>query len=202
MNRLSRYVLATIVVACLLALILGFFPRIELKSEHEHKGDQNLGLEHEVETLERSTDLTADEVYDLYVGPEAPQFEKKRPPSEIDFPILILTDPKPKVTVSTPSKQPLVRIPPTFPPRFSQGNHSGYCTVRFDVSPQGQPINIETPICTSDLLKEPTIKFVQKWKYRPKIKEGQPVERLGIETKIRFDLQEENGILLPLPEGY
>jgi len=162
MNRLSRYGLATIAVACLLALILGFFPRIELKSEHEHKGDQNLGLEHE-------TDLTADEVYDLYVGPEAPQLEKKRPPSEIDFPILILTDPKPKVTVSTPSKQALVRIPPTFPPRFLQGNHSGYCTVRFDVSPQGQPINIETLICTSDLLKEPTIKSVQKWKYAPKV---------------------------------
>ena len=52
MNQLSRYGFAAIVVACLLALIIGLFPGIELKSGFG--SDQNLSLEHDVEALERS----------------------------------------------------------------------------------------------------------------------------------------------------
>ena len=107
-----------------------------------------------------------------------------------------------KITVSDRDAQPLVRIPPSFPPRFSQGNNSGFCTVRFDVSPEGQPFNVQTVVCTSNQLKSATVKSVQKWKYNPKIVDGRAVARSGVESKIRFDLQDERGRKLPLPSGY
>jgi len=107
-----------------------------------------------------------------------------------------------KITVSDRDAQPLVRIPPSFPPRFSQGNNSGYCTVRFDVSPEGQPFNVETIVCTSNQIKSATIKSVQKWKYNPKIVDGRAVSRSGVESKIRFDLSDERGRKLPLPSGF
>lgn len=97
---------------------------------------------------------------------------------------------------------PLVRIPPVFPNRFLQGNVSGYCKVRFDISPEGQPFNVETTLCTNKGLRTSTVKSVQKWKYAPKIQNGKPVSRSGLETTIRFDLRGERGELLPLPSGY
>ncbi len=107
-----------------------------------------------------------------------------------------------KITVSDRDAQPLVRIPPIFPPRFLQGDNSGYCKVRFDVSPEGQPFNVQTTTCTSRQLEGATKKSVQKWKYNPKIVDGRPVSRSGVESTIRFDLQDERGRKLPLPSGY
>ena len=175
MNQLSRYGFAAIVVACLLALIIGLFPGIELKSGLG--SDQSLSLEHDVETQERSTDLTSEDIYDLYVGPEAPTRDVKKPP--------------PPGWPQSP-----------FPPRFTQGNYSGYCTVRFDVTSEGQTYNIETLKCSSDQLESATIKSVKKWKYSPKVVDGKAVTRTGIESKISFDIVDENGKKLPLPDGY
>ena len=97
---------------------------------------------------------------------------------------------------------PLVRIPPVFPNRFMQGDASGYCRVQFDVSPEGQPFNVTATMCTNRQLKSPTVKSVQKWKYAPKIQDGRPVSRAGLETTIRFDLRDERGAVLPVPSGY
>jgi len=107
-----------------------------------------------------------------------------------------------KIAVSDRDAQPLVRIPPIFPPRFLQGDNSGFCKVRFDVSPEGQPFNVETTLCTSSQLKSATIKSVQKWKYNPKIVDGRSVSRSGVESTIRFDLSDERGRTLPMPSGY
>lgn len=97
---------------------------------------------------------------------------------------------------------PLVRIPPVFPNRFLQGDSSGYCRVQFDVSPEGQPFNVRATLCTNKQLKSATVKSVQKWKYAPKIQDGRPVSRAGLETTIRFDLRDERGEVLPVPNGY
>lgn len=107
-----------------------------------------------------------------------------------------------KIAVSDRDAQPLVRIPPVFPPRFMQGNNSGYCRMRFDVSPEGQPFNVVAATCTSSQLERASVKNVQKWKYNPKIVDGRPVSRSGVETKIQFDLEDERGDKLPLPSGY
>jgi len=97
---------------------------------------------------------------------------------------------------------PQVRIPPIFPSRFLQGDVSGYCKVRFDISAQGQPMNVQTTLCTNSQLKSATVKSVQKWKYSPRIQNGRAVSRSGLETTIRFDLRDEHGKVLPLPSGF
>jgi protein TonB len=107
-----------------------------------------------------------------------------------------------KIQVSDRDAQPLVRIPPIMPPRFLQGDNSGYCKVRFDVSPEGQPFNVDAYLCTSNQLKSSTVKSVQKWKYNPKIVDGRSVSRTGVESTIKFDLADERGRKLPLPSGY
>ena len=100
------------------------------------------------------------------------------------------------------TEQPINRVPPIFPNRFMQGDESGYCKVKFDVSPEGRPYNITTTLCTNSLLRSPTLKSVDKWTYSPKIVSGRPVSRSGLETTVRFDLRDERGATLPVPAGY
>lgn len=97
---------------------------------------------------------------------------------------------------------PIFRTPPVFPARFIRGDFSGYCRVRFDINPEGKPFNVEIRICTDNRLEKATIKSVQKWKYAPQVEDGRPVSRFGLETKIRFEIRDERGELLPLPSGF
>lgn len=154
-----------------------------------------------------------DPLREVDVPPPPPQIEKAKsdkPKEEIispearipDFPDPVIDTTVFNIAVSDRDAQPLVRIPPIFPPRFLQGDHSGYCKVRFDVSPEGQPFNVETTTCTSNQLKSATTKSVQQWKYNPKIVAGRTVARSGVETTIRFALNDERGELLPVPRGY
>ena len=107
-----------------------------------------------------------------------------------------------KVVPMDTQPTPQVRIPPVFPNRFLQGDVSGYCRVRFNISAEGLPFNVQTTTCTNNQLKSATVKSVQKWKYAPEIQDGRPVSRSGLETTIRFDLRDDRGEILPLPNGY
>lgn len=98
------------------------------------------------------------------------------------------------IAVSDRDAQPLVRIPPIMPPRAEK---SGHCKVRFDVSPEGQPFNVEATYCTSSVFKRSSIKSVQKWKYQPKIVDGRSVARKGVISQITFQLTDERGRMIP-----
>ncbi len=98
------------------------------------------------------------------------------------------------IAVSDRDAQPLVRIPPIMPPRAEK---SGHCKVRFDVSPEGQPFNVMTTYCSSSVFKRSSIKSVQKWKYQPKVQDGRPVSRAGVESTITYKLEDERGRLIP-----
>lgn len=99
-----------------------------------------------------------------------------------------------KIQVSDRDVQPLVRIPPGMPPRAEK---SGHCRLRFDVSPEGSPINVVATHCTESIFENASVKSVQKWKYNPKIVNGLPVTRRGVENKVSFRLKDEYGNIIP-----
>ncbi len=98
--------------------------------------------------------------------------------------------------------QPLTRVPPEMPRRFLEGDNSGYCDVRFNVSPEGTPVDVDTTRCTDSELERSTVKSVEKWTFSPKIVNGRAVSRSGVEAKVRYVLTDERGKKLPLPSGY
>lgn len=91
-----------------------------------------------------------------------------------------------KITVSDRDAQPLVRVPPITPQTATQ---PGHCKLRFDVSPQGQPFNIQTLSCSDKIFRTPAIQSVSKWKYNPKIVDGEALGRHGVETKVQFQVK-------------
>ncbi len=99
-----------------------------------------------------------------------------------------------KIRVGDRDAQPLVRIPPTMPTRAER---SGHCRLRFDVAPSGAPFNVMATHCSEKLFERDSIKSVQKWKYIPKIVDGQAVGRSGVETKVTFRLVDEYGNIVP-----
>ena len=98
------------------------------------------------------------------------------------------------ITVSDREVQPLVRISPIMPPRAEK---SGHCRVRFNVSAEGTPFDVQTTFCTQSLFERATIKSVQRWKFNPKIVNGRPVAMTGVENKVTYKLTDERGQLIP-----
>lgn len=87
--------------------------------------------------------------------------------------------------------QPLVRIPPQFPDRC-QGRSAGTNTVaiEFDVTPQGQTINPRVISSTDSCFDRYAIRAVERWKYQPKIVDGEPQPRRGVRTSFKFVLED------------
>ena len=98
------------------------------------------------------------------------------------------------ITVSDREVQPLVRIAPIMPPRAEK---SGHCRVRFDVSAEGAPFNVQATYCTQSLFERATVKSVQRWKFNPKIVNNRPVAMRGVENKVSYRLTDERGNIIP-----
>ena len=90
--------------------------------------------------------------------------------------------------------QPIVRAAPIMP---LNAQRSGHCKVRFDVSSQGLPFNIELVSCTDRVFARNTIKSVENWKYLPKTVDGRPITVENVENIVRFNLTDERGRLIP-----
>ena len=99
-----------------------------------------------------------------------------------------------KIAVSDRDAQPLVRIPGQMPQRAEK---SGHCRMRFDVSPEGTPFNIDAYSCTQSVFKRESIKATSKFKYNPKIVDGRAVAMTGVETKITYRLTDDRGNIIP-----
>lgn len=98
------------------------------------------------------------------------------------------------LSISDPDAKAILKIQPIMPPRADK---SGHCKVRFNVTAQGQPYEVMVTYCTQSVFKRPTIKAVQKWKYRPKVRNRIAVARYGVESLITFNLVDERGDLIP-----
>ena len=108
-------------------------------------------------------------------------------PTEISFAPVTIVE-------SDRNVQPIHRIPPQMPPRAER---SGHCKMRFNVSAEGQPYDVTALSCSQSLFERASVRSVQSWRYRPKVRDGRPVSRTGVETKITFNLADERGQLIP-----
>ena len=91
-------------------------------------------------------------------------------------------------------EQPLLRPAPAMPTR---ADRSGHCMMAFDVNAEGTPYNISATRCSEMLFSRASVKAVGKWRYRPKVVDGQAVSRTGMRSKISFQLTDEAGRIIP-----
>jgi len=87
--------------------------------------------------------------------------------------------------------QPLVRIPPRYPERALSRGVEGWVLVQFNVTPEGEVVNAE--IIDGEppgMFDRAAIRAVENWKYQPKIVDGKPAPRFGVQTVFTFKLDQ------------
>lgn len=86
---------------------------------------------------------------------------------------------------------PLVRVEPVYPPREAARGTEGWVRVQFDIAASGavtHVVAVESEPGTA--FDKAAVDAVARWRYNPSIVNGQAVERVGMQTLIRFTLED------------
>ncbi|MFC1776874.1 energy transducer TonB [Pseudomonadota bacterium] len=87
---------------------------------------------------------------------------------------------------------PIVKVAPIYPNRALTRGIQGYCVVMYTVTRQGttkDPVVIEDQ-CTSSLFHSASVNAALKFKYKPRIMDGEAVEVPGVQNKFTYEITE------------
>ena len=85
---------------------------------------------------------------------------------------------------------PIVRVAPVYPSRALSRGLEGFVDMSFTVTASGtvkDPIVLQS---TSSLFERAATRAVLKFKYKPRVVDGVPVEVVGVKTRITFELED------------
>ena len=86
---------------------------------------------------------------------------------------------------------PIVKVAPIYPRRALSRGIEGYVLLEYTVTKQGtvrDPIVVEAN--PSSVFDKAAIKSAMRYKYKPRVVDGVPVEVPGVQTKITFEIAE------------
>jgi protein TonB len=86
---------------------------------------------------------------------------------------------------------PLVRITPDYPPRAQTRGIEGWVKVQFSITSTGlvrDAFVVEAE--PEGWFEDAALKTIARWRYKPRVADGVPVDRVGMQTVIRFDLEQ------------
>jgi protein TonB len=87
---------------------------------------------------------------------------------------------------------PIVKVAPIYPQRALSRGIEGYCVVQYTVTRQGtirEPFVVEDQ-CTSSLFHRASLQAALKFKYKPRIMDGEAVEVPGVQNKFTYEITE------------
>jgi protein TonB len=159
----------------------------------------------------RSREDSAAQIKERQLPPK-PREEDAPPPPELNFNVpkpsldstgsLQLVLPKVEVqgnpfaggAISDGEEQPLVRIEPTYPGRALSRGVEGWVLLEFTVTETGAVADARVVDREpSGIFDSAALRAVAKWKYRPKVVNGRPQPRVGVQIVLRFNLADDGG---------
>ncbi len=137
--------------------------------------------------------------------PKPPETPPETPPQDMDnidpnAPTIDI--PRPTITANTDiggpggmniaegDYLPIVRVAPVYPARALSRGLEGFVDMSFTVTATGtvkDPIVLQS---TSSLFERAATRAVLKFKYKPRVVDGIPVEVVGVKTRITFELED------------
>jgi len=137
--------------------------------------------------------------------PKPPQVPPEVPPQDLDN-----IDPNaPTINVPPPSVSqnidiggpggmniaegdylPIVRVAPIYPARAQARGLEGYVDMSFTVTATGSVIDPIVIFSTSGLFERAATRAVLKFKYKPRVVDGVPVNVPGVKTRITFKMED------------
>lgn len=85
---------------------------------------------------------------------------------------------------------PIVRVAPIYPARALSRGIEGYVDMSFTVTATGTVKDPIVMFSTSSLFDRAATRAVLKFKYKPRVVDGQPVEVVGVKTRITFKIED------------
>tara|TARA_B100000378_G_C17983676_1_gene391406 strand:- start:298 stop:969 length:672 start_codon:yes stop_codon:yes gene_type:complete len=140
--------------------------------------------------------------------PNRPEQEQEPEPPDMDIP----ETPRPEMnaeSIATPDFSgpqfgafsastdadvlPIVKLTPQYPRRATQRGIEGWVLVQFTITAAGAVVN--PMIVDADppgIFNRSALRSIVKWKYKPRILNGKPVPRPGVQHLITFELEDAN----------
>jgi len=87
--------------------------------------------------------------------------------------------------------QPLVRVPPEYPLRAAERGIQGRVCAVFTVTPEGTVSNPEVYSTDHAILNRAALRAISRFRYQPKIENGEPVPRPNVRFCMDFQLEQE-----------
>ncbi|MGB5629219.1 MAG: energy transducer TonB [Woeseiaceae bacterium] len=154
--------------------------------------------------VKRNEDLNVDDILPEK-PPKPPETPPETPPQDMDN----VNPDAPSINIAPPTVQastdiggpggmniaegdylPIVRVAPVYPARALSRGLEGFVDLSFTVTTTGtvkDPIIIQS---TSSLFERAAVRAVLKFKYKPRVVDGVPVEVPGVKTRISFQLED------------
>ena len=85
---------------------------------------------------------------------------------------------------------PIVRVAPVYPARALSRGLEGYVDMSFTVTTAGTVRDPIVMFSTSSLFERAALRAVLKFKYKPRVVDGIPVDVTGVKTRISFQIED------------
>jgi protein TonB len=86
---------------------------------------------------------------------------------------------------------PIVKVAPIYPRRAQTRGITGYCIVEYTVTTSGA---IRDPVAVdcqpSGVFEKASVKAATKFKYKPRVVDGEAIEVAGVQNKFTYELEE------------
>ena len=86
---------------------------------------------------------------------------------------------------------PIVRVNPQYPLRAAERGIEGWVEVQFTISRTG---TVKDPFVLNakpkNIFNRAALRAIRKWKYNPKVEDGEPVERPGVKVRLTFQIRD------------
>ncbi len=151
---------------------------------------------------EREIDTNVKEVKpDKVEDPEEPPPDLDTPDLDMDMDVEVVnTAPQAKVDVSISATGmssgdgeylPIVKVAPIYPRRAQTRGITGYCIVEYTVTTSGairDPVPVD---CQPEgVFESASVKAALKFKYKPRVVDGEAIEVAGVQNKFTYELEE------------
>ncbi|QQD18036.1 energy transducer TonB [Spongiibacter nanhainus] len=139
--------------------------------------------------------------------PEKPKVPDE-PPPDMEQPEMDDPNPEMEVVNMTPSQSldltnktgglsasdgeylPIVKVAPIYPRRANSRGVEGYCTVEYTVTKSGTTRDVTPVDCNPPgYFERASVKAAEKFKYKPRVVDGEPIEVPGIQNRFTFELE-------------
>lgn len=200
---MGRYIIS-IIVGSIITISLLFVMQLLIVTGKQALTDPRERHKLDFVRVKRNENLNVEDVIPEK-PPKPPETPPETPPQDMDN----INPDTPTISIAAPDVQtagdiggpggmniaegdylPIVRVAPVYPARALSRGLEGFVDLEFTVTTAGtvkDPIVLQS---TSKLFERAAIRAVLKFKYKPRVVDGVPVEVPGVKTRISFMLED------------